>query len=249
MISLLPISTSMANATIATYLALCYHPSWCNQRYTSLSLALVLRKTIISRGHLMIGCPTLPITRRPPSSFLDPKQVMDRYCSISCGTAASVGVLSHVLYFVRGEHHQHTLQFLQILFYGFLSSSLILAPLLQVQYAQAMQLTFMLIGSYLTALWTSMLIYRVSFHRLNAFPGPRLAKLSKFYQLFTGLRLDAFRRSHEAHQRYGRFVRTGKLNSHPRLLSVRCVSLELFIFRVVAFSSRSRNNSRRGIMI
>ena len=168
---------------------------------------------------------------------------MDRYCSVTCGIAASVGVLSHVLYFVRGEHHQHTLQFLQILFYGFLSSSLILAPLLQVQYAQAMQLTFMLIGSYLTALWTSMLIYRASFHRLNAFPGPRLAKLSKFYQLFTGLRLDAFRRSHEAHQRYGRFVRTGKLNLHPK---TPFGSLRLFgalYFPGVSFSSLSRNNS------
>lgn len=135
---------------------------------------------------------------------------MHHYCSISCGIAASVGALSHSLYFVRGEHHQHTLQFLQILFYGFLSSSFVLARLLQVQYAQAMQLAAMVIGSYLTALWMSMLIYRAFFHRLNSFAGPRLAKLSKFYQFFTGLRLDAFRRSHEAHQRYGNFVRTGK---------------------------------------
>lgn len=138
-------------------------------------------------------------------------QVMDHFSSILCGIAASVGLLSHIFYFVRGEHHQHTLQYLQILFYGFFPSSFILARLLQVPYAQAMQLGAILIGSYFTALWMSMLIYRAFFHRLNSFPGPRLAKLSKFYQVFTGLRLDAFRRSHAAHKQYGNFVRTGKL--------------------------------------
>ena len=136
---------------------------------------------------------------------------MDHYFAVSCGIAASVGAISHILYFVRGEHHQHTLLFLQIIFYGFLPLSFTFALLLQIHYAQAMQLGGMLIGSYLTGLWLSMLIYRSLFHRLKSFPGPRLATLSKFYQLFSGLRLDAFRRSHEAHQKYGNFVRTGRL--------------------------------------
>ena len=136
---------------------------------------------------------------------------MDYFFSISCGIAATVGLLSHIFYFVRGEHHQHALQFLRILFYGFFPLSFVLARLSQVSYAQAMQLGAMLIGSYLTALWTSMLIYRSFFHRLDSFPGPRLAKLSKFYQVITGLRLNAFRRSHAAHQKYGNFVRTGKM--------------------------------------
>ncbi len=175
-------------------------------------MALVLLKVTESGGLVMIGCPpTLSIRRPSPCIFPILNQFMDLYHSISCGIAASIGILSHILYFVRGEHHQHALQFLQILFYGFFPLSFILARLLQIQYAQAMQLGAIVIGSYLTALWTSMLIYRSFFHRLNSFPGPRLAKLSKFYQVFTGLRLDAFRRSHRAHQKYGNFVRTGKL--------------------------------------
>ena len=140
-----------------------------------------------------------------------PQAIMDHYFAVSCGIAASVGVISHILYFVRGEHHQHTLQFLQIIFYGFLPLSLTFALLLQVHYAQAMQLGGMLIGSYLTGLWLSMLLYRSLFHRLKSFPGPRLATFSKFYQLFSGSRLNAFRRSHEAHEKYGNFVRTGRL--------------------------------------
>ena len=135
---------------------------------------------------------------------------MDHFASVSCGIAASIGVTSHVLYFVRGEHHQHALQFLQIIFYGFFPWSLILSLLLQIQYAQAMKLGALLFGSYLTGLWLSMLVYRSLFHPLHSFPGPRLAPLSKFYQFFTGFRLDAYRRSHKAHQKYGNFVRTGR---------------------------------------
>ena len=135
---------------------------------------------------------------------------MDYSGPVLCAIAASIGPISHILYFIRGEHHQHTLQFLQILFYGFLPFSFVLARLLQLQYAHAMQLAAMAVGSYLTALFTSMLVYRSFFHPLNSFPGPRFAKLSKFYQFFTGLKLDACRRSHEAHKKYGNFVRTGR---------------------------------------
>ena len=137
--------------------------------------------------------------------------IMDHYSSVSCGIAAGVGITSHILYFVRGEHHQHTLQFLQVLFYGFFPLSFILARLLQVNYVEAMQLGVIVVGSYLIALWLSMLIYRYFFHRLKPFPGSRLARLSKFYQFFAGFRLNAFRRSHQAHLEYGNYVRTGRL--------------------------------------
>ena len=165
----------------------------------------------------MIGCPTFFITGQLSSNPLNLKQVMDHYGLTLCGIAASVGVLSHILYFVRGEHHQHTLQFIQFFFYGFLPSSFFLARLLQVHHAQAIQMGAVVVGCYLSGLWMSMLSYRYFFHRLQSFPGSRLAKLSKFYQFFTGLRLDAFRRAHEAHQKYGNFVRTGKLIIDPRL--------------------------------
>ena len=136
---------------------------------------------------------------------------MYSHFSVPCGIAASLGPISHTLYFVRGEHHQHTLQFLQTLCYGFLPVSVILGRLLHLHYAQGLQLAAMVIGSYVATLWLSILVYRSFFHRLNPFPGPRLARLSKFYQFFTGFKLDAFRRSHQVHQKYGNFVRTGRL--------------------------------------
>lgn len=129
---------------------------------------------------------------------------------VPCGIAASLGPISHILYFVQGEHHQHTLQLLQILFYGFLPVSVTLGRILHLHYAQGMQLAAMVIGSYVATLWLSILVYRSFFHRLKSFPGPRLARLSKLYQFITGFKFDAFRRSHQVHQKYGNFVRTGK---------------------------------------
>ena len=108
----------------------------------------------------------------------------------------------------------------------------ILARLWQVDYAQAIQLGAMAFGSYLTALWTSMLIYRFFFHRLHAIPGPRLAKLSEFYQFSRGLKLKAFRRLHEAHRKYGNFVRTGELMINPRPQFIRRCSSEAWISRL-----------------
>lgn len=173
---------------------------------------------------------------------------MDHDCSILCGIAAGLGLLSHIFYFVRGEHHQHTLHFLHILFYSFPLASLILVRLLQVQYHHAIQLGSKIIASYLVTLWMSMLIYRAFFHRINSFPGPRLAKLSKFYQFLTGLRLDAFRRSYEAHQKYGNFVRTGKLIFNLIVLSL-LFFLEVSTFNVFSFPLRGWSRCRQCLII
>ena len=169
---------------------------------------------------------------------------MHYHFSASCGIGALVGILSHVLYFVSGEHHQYTLQYLQTLFYGFWPFSFILARLLQVQYVQAVQLSAVTIGTYLIALCMSMLIYRSFFHRLHDFPGPRLAKLSKFYQFFTGLRLDAFRRTHEAHRIYGNFVRTGMLLWTRSSQSIRFVCLKFWIYFMISYV-KSQDRSRQ----
>ena len=154
---------------------------------------------------------SIPQKQGTPVYLSQTRTIMHHYSSILCPIAAGAGITSHVLYFVRGEHHQHTLHFLQLLFYGFFPLSFVLARLLQVNYVSAMQLGVIVVGSYLTALWLSMLVYRYFFHRLKPFPGSRLARFSKFYQFFTGFRLDAFRRSHQAHLKYGNFVRTGRL--------------------------------------
>ncbi len=125
------------------------------------------------------------------------------------GVAAVLGVLSHIVYFRRGEHHKETLPYLQLFAASIPLSALALAHFLHFTYAQAILHAICIVGSFLGGIWTSMIIYRAFFHRLNKFPGPWPLKLTKFSQLVSTWRLDAFRRSYRQHQKFGNFVRTG----------------------------------------
>lgn len=71
------------------------------------------------------------------------------------------------------------------------------------------------VGCYLLPLYTSIVVYRVWFHRLRHFPGPRLAAVSKLWHVWqcrdsrNHLVLESLR------QEYGPFVRTGERS--PRI--------------------------------
>ena len=125
------------------------------------------------------------------------------------GVAACAGVLSHLVYFIHGEHHKHTLQLIQIGSIAIPVYALIFFRLVHLNFGQAVQLAIVTHFTYLIALWTSMLIYRAFFHRLHRFPGPWYLKLSKFSAFVVLRKLDSFRKIHSWHQKYGNFVRTG----------------------------------------
>lgn len=126
--------------------------------------------------------------------------------------AATAGFLSHILYFIHGEHHKEA----SFLFTVFLLlppiSCLILTRFWQLSFSYAVQLTATSMTSYLGALWTSMMIYRSVFHRLRRFPGPPLARTSKFYHCLKLGKMDNFRKLAGWHGEYGDFVRIGM---HP----------------------------------
>lgn len=126
------------------------------------------------------------------------------------GVSAALGVLSHLDYFIHGEHHEEG---------PFLGLLAIVIPALlfigQVMYLDADRIeaamtTGLVCTSYITALFTSMIVYRVFFHRLNKFPGPFLAKVSKLYHVALVIRKsDNYLVLDKWHQKYGAFVRTG----------------------------------------
>lgn len=124
--------------------------------------------------------------------------------------AAFLGIATHHFYFIRGEHHIQALLFLKLLF---LLPSLSTATLIQLwglSLANATALTAWITAVYICSLWTSMFIYRGLFHRLRHFPGPPLAKFTKFYHSLCCYRFDNHRVRTRWHEKYGDIVRTGK---------------------------------------
>jgi hypothetical protein len=128
-----------------------------------------------------------------------------------CTYAAAAGALSHWTYFVHGEHHREAPQLLTLSVAIPILAYLGLWNFTPLGAAQAGTLTAELVGSYSTALWTSILLYRVFFHRLRRFPGPFMAKASKLWHVWKlAPRSDNFIQLDKLHKQYGDYVRTGK---------------------------------------
>jgi tryprostatin B 6-hydroxylase len=121
-----------------------------------------------------------------------------------------LGVTSHLGYFIRGEHHMSgpvilatlfacpTILYTFILRYGDVITS-----------HQAGTLTAVATGSYITALLSSIVVYRLLFHRLGKFPGPLYLRITKWNHtwllIFKGAR--NYQRVDEWHAKYGEIVR------------------------------------------
>ncbi|KAG6000416.1 hypothetical protein E4U21_005476 [Claviceps maximensis] len=154
-------------------------------------------------------------------------------------TAFVLGVLLHVVFFNRGEWDLHTMPIIRRFVGTFVALPIILmiAPLL-LDYVPSSSsssssssafalrsylsllssfslwnrfvFAFCLAGCLLLGLFTSILVYRACFHRLNRFPGPFAARLSNFYITRLATRkLQLYREVQNLHQVYGDYVRVG----------------------------------------
>lgn len=65
--------------------------------------------------------------------------------------------------------------------------------------------------AYLGGLFSSMTIYRLYFHRLSSFHGPRPAAISKLWHVWHVRDSTNFRFQEKIHKKYGNVVRTGEL--------------------------------------
>lgn len=132
---------------------------------------------------------------------------------------AAFGLASHLVYFIHGEHHMEAPAFFCL---AFISPFLLLfycIGWLHLGLWAAFGLTAATLGAYWTAIFTSITIYRVFFHRLRRFPGPLLAKTSKLYNAYRTTRENNFRWLARLHNEYGSIVRTGKLTWVSHTLS------------------------------
>jgi hypothetical protein len=74
---------------------------------------------------------------------------------------------------------------------------------------------FSTLALYLFALATSIALYRISpFHPLYAYPGPLLARISRFYTMYSTLDGHQHVATQALHARYGTVVRTGPNHLH-----------------------------------
>jgi hypothetical protein len=70
--------------------------------------------------------------------------------------------------------------------------------------------TLVAAASFNASLIISILTYRVFLHRTRRFPGPFMARVSKFYSVFLARTLHYNKEVEKLHEKYGDFVRTGE---------------------------------------
>ena len=124
------------------------------------------------------------------------------------GVGAALGVLSHLCYFMHGEHHRDSMHILQI---SIALPSIAFLALTQIYPAFfAWKLVTIVFASFVGSLWTSMLVYRAFFHRLHSYPGPFMAKLTKMWHVSILTHFDSYKQLDKLHSKYGEYVRIGK---------------------------------------
>lgn len=128
-----------------------------------------------------------------------------------CAYAAAAGALSHWTYFLHGEHHLSAPYLLRIAVLIPIVTSMYLWKYTVLDAVQAITLTTQLAASYYAALYTSIILYRVFFHRLRKFPGPFAARVTKLWHV---LKLAPNSRNYmelnSLREKYGDYVRTGQ---------------------------------------
>lgn len=130
--------------------------------------------------------------------------------------SAIAGVVSHLGYFIRGEHMLTAYRLVTLALFGPPAVVALLTSFAGLSFSHAAALTSVSYGAYMVALFTSILIYRAFFHPLRHFAGPRLARLSQFYHFFRiRAKVDNYRHLDRLHDQYGEYVRVG-----PNLLSI-----------------------------
>jgi hypothetical protein len=119
------------------------------------------------------------------------------------------GLLAHLGIFIRGEWHLKP----RLIVSGHICfASIVLWVLYDREKALAEVLRQLagMISCYLLTLFTSICCYRIFFHPLSKFPGPRFAAITKFWHIYKSRNSTNYLVMDEMYQKYGTVVRTGE---------------------------------------
>ncbi|KAJ8129220.1 hypothetical protein O1611_g4409 [Lasiodiplodia mahajangana] len=125
-----------------------------------------------------------------------------------CLEAATLGLLSHVAVFIRGEWHMRGPLLVKI-YSGLIIAVLYAEYCRHDDFVAAILAAWSIIASYMTGLFVSITVYRKYFHRLRHFPGPSAAAVSKFWHVWKCSRQENYLLLEELSSKYGPIVRTG----------------------------------------
>ncbi|KIX94699.1 uncharacterized protein Z520_09745 [Fonsecaea multimorphosa CBS 102226] len=135
-----------------------------------------------------------------------------------------LGVVSHLAYFIHGEHHRQAFQYFVAFFTFPVIATAAQQLALGIPFVAAVQQTTIFYATYLTGLYSSVFLYRAFFHRLHSFPGPFGAKISKLWHVWNvAPTIKNYKFLTRMHQKYGTFVRTGPCEVstiHPDAIEV-----------------------------
>jgi hypothetical protein len=123
------------------------------------------------------------------------------------------GTTLHLSYFRHGDWNRYASRIL----FGFLALhsgiAAVYSRLVEIEYftkSSYIESTW-IVGSLICGIFTSMLVYRAAFHRLNNFPGPYAARLSNFYITAKSVKkFHLYEEVQKLHEKYGDYVRVGK---------------------------------------
>ncbi|TGO47638.1 hypothetical protein BCON_0269g00040 [Botryotinia convoluta] len=132
-------------------------------------------------------------------------------------TASCIGIATHSLIFIYNEWHLLAPAILSI--HLLLAITVVAAEIWNGGTTYFSHLAAAIsIVCYLTSLFSSIVIYRLFFHRLRHFPGPRLAAASKLWHVWQCRDSRNHLVLERLHQKYGSFVRTGENSPNFRLI-------------------------------
>jgi len=130
--------------------------------------------------------------------------------------AAAFGLLTHWTYFIHGEHHMQAPMYACILIISTFIVCGLQLPHHSYNVFEAIKAGLRIAFTYLSVLFTSIVVYRVFFHRLRHFPGPLGARISKVWHVWQVRGAQNHLVMDKIYHQYGTFVRTGQ--AHPMLL-------------------------------
>ncbi|KAI0179154.1 cytochrome P450 [Hypoxylon sp. FL1284] len=124
--------------------------------------------------------------------------------------AALAGLFAHNAIFIRGEWHMRILHIL--VGHGLLSLLALYVVYRSdgvTSFGEALPAVAVLAAVYLGALFSSMTVYRLFFHSLSHFPGPKAAAVTKLWHIWKIRKSTNYLFLQEMHREYGNIVRTG----------------------------------------